>query len=196
MTTFLRLGLSLGMICLAGCTSVTAFRGLSIDKDALYVSGVAPLQQDSRYACGATCVAAVAAYWSVPLATFREKQPEMPRAATGADLEELAKRLGLQAFCYRSSLENLQQNLEKGRPLIVMISQPVLPEGGWVGTGLISAWNQWGRAPAHWVVVVGIDANQSVIVNDPESGPLTLKRAAFEKAWAKQSNLAVLLAAP
>src|SRR5207245_2012768 len=113
-THLLRVICGLAIVFLAGCTSVAAFRGLPIENDSLYVSGVAPLHQDSRYACGATCVAAVAAYWNVPLATFREKQPEMPRAATGAELEDLAKRLGLQAFCYESSLENLQQNLEKG----------------------------------------------------------------------------------
>ena len=95
------------------------------------------------------------------------------------DLQQLAEHLGLQAFAYRGSMEDLRDNLQKGRPLIVLISQPVLPTGGLTGVSLINAWNQWGKKPAHWVVVIGFTKDKAVILHDPESGPMEVKPEIF-----------------
>ena len=180
---------------LGGCASVGAFRGITPDEDSLYINGLPPLLQDKHYACGATCVAAVAVFWNVPLTEIRVKHPELPAEMTGLELELLAKELGLDAFAYRGTTDDLQENLRKGRPMIVMIPQPLLPRGDVASSVLLNAWNQWGSKPAHWVVVIGMTKNQAVIIHDPASGPMVVKREAFLSWWAQKENLTVLLAA-
>jgi predicted double-glycine peptidase len=224
--------LLLPSLLLGGCASVTAFKGIALDEETVYLSGLPPnepsseqaprylgkglrpdnsgrhpssqqaarncavlIRQDEHYACGAACVAAVAAYWNVSPAEFRAKHPQMPADATGRDLQVLAEGLGLQAFAYRGSMDDLAENLRKGRPLIVMIPQPLLPNGELTASLLLNAWNQWGPKPAHWVVVVGITKNKAVIIHDPYSGPLVVKPEAFQAWWAKKGNLTVLITA-
>ena len=196
MTAAGRICVLISSLMVGGCASVAPFKGITIEERSVYVSGVPAIRQDKHYACGAACLAAVAAYWNVPLLTFREKRAQMPEDTTGADLQALARELGLQAFSYRGSMEDLQENLHKGRPLIVMIPQPVLPSGGFIGGSLINAWNQWGLKPAHWVVVIGLEKEDVVIIADPESGLLKVKRPAFQAWWAKKDHLTVLVAAP
>ena len=193
---FLRNGcVFLALILLGGCTSVGSFRGISIDEGSVYINGVPPIKQDAHYACGAASVAAVAAFWSIPLADFKAKHPQVPGDTTGHDLEMLAQESGLQAFAYRGSMEDLQENLRKGRPLIVMISQPLVPSGDLTSYLLINAWDKWGAKPPHWVVVVGLTKENSVIIQDPASGPMVVKPAAFQAWWAEKDNLTVLVAA-
>ena len=187
--------LLLPTLLLGGCASVTAFKGITLDDESVYVSGLPPIRQDEHYACGAACVAAVAAYWNVSPAEFRAKYPQMPADATGRDLQVLAEGLGLQAFAYRGSMDDLQENLRKGRPVIVMIPQPLLPNGELTSSLLLNAWNRWGPREAHWVVVVGIARNRAVIIHDPYSGPLVVKPETFQAWWEKKGNLTVLMAA-
>lgn len=189
------LRLLLPVCSLTGCTAVTHFRGLSIGDDSVYVAGLPPMHQDKYYSCGAACLAAVATYWNVPVGRFRAQCPRYSEDTTGRDLQQLAENLGLDAFVYRGSIADLRDNLEKGRPVIVMIPQLVLPEGGLVSVSLIDAWNSWGHKPAHWVVVLGFTRSKGVIVYDPESGSAVIKEQAFEKWWAKKSYLSVLVSA-
>ncbi len=187
--------LLLSALLLGGCTTVSGFKGLTLEDDTLYVSGLPPIKQDKNYACGAACVAAVASFWNVPLADFRAKHPSLPADTTGHDLQALATELGLQAFAYRGSMEDLQENLHQGRPLIVMIPQPLIPDGGLTGAALLNAWDKWGPKPNHWVVVVGLTKDKSVIIHDPASGPMAVKLAAFQEWWIKKGNLTVLVSA-
>ena len=185
----------LSALWLGGCASVAPFKGLAIEDNSVYVAGLPPIHQDQHYACGAACVAAVAAYWNVSLEQFRTQRPQMPEDTTGQDLQRLAEDLGLQAFVYRGSSDDLRANLQHGRPMIVMIPQPVLPTGGLVGEILFNAWNQWGRKPAHWVVVVGMTKDKTVIIHDPESGTIEVKQTFFDQWWAQKGNLSVLITA-
>ena len=171
------------------------FKGIAIDEESVYVSGLPPIKQDNHYACGAACVAAVAAFWSVPLAEFRAKHPLMPAYMTGQELGVLGEEMGLRTFVYRGSMDDLKENLRQGRPLIVMIPQPLIPGGDLTSALLLNAWNQWGPKPAHWVVVMGIAKNKAVIIHDPASGPMVVKMAAFQEWWEQKGNLTVLLAA-
>lgn len=181
-------------LLLGGCASVGPFKGIALDDASVYVSGLPPIKQDKNYACGAACVAAVAAFWNVPLADFRTRHPSLPADTTGQDLQVLARELGLQAFAYRGSMDDLQENLRQGRPLIVMIPQPLMPSADLVSVLLLNSWNRWGPKPAHWVVVVGITKDKAVLLHDPVSGPMVVKLKAFQAWWAKKDNLTVLLA--
>jgi predicted double-glycine peptidase len=159
------------------------------------VSGVPPVRQDNEYACGPACVAAVAAHCGIALTDFASGHPQLAGDATGRDLQTLAEELGLQAFVYRGSMNDLQENLMKGRPLIVMIPKPVMEPRGWIATPIVNLWNEFGRRPAHWVVVVGFVEGSQVILHDPASGPLVVKQETFRNWWAKKDNLCVLIAA-
>ena len=143
--------LMLVAVCLlaGGCASVSSFKGLRFDDDSVYVSGVTPVRQDKNYACGAACVATVAAHWGIGLGEFKARYPSLPADATGRDLQHLATGFGLQAVVYRGSMDDLQQNLADGRPLIVMIPMPLVAKGGLATDLLFNAWNELGPRPSH-----------------------------------------------
>ena len=188
--------LLLAALLAGGCASVGQFKGLPLRDSGVYVSGVPPVRQDQDYACGPACLAAVAAHWGVSLADFTARHPRLPADTTGGDLQKLAGDLGLQAVAYRGSLEDLRQNLDAGRPVIVMIPMPLVARGGLVADLILNAWNAAGPRPAHWVVVLGMTGDGRLIVHDPASGPLWVKREDFEEWWAQKDHLCVLVAAP
>lgn len=178
-----------------GCATVAPFKGLTLREDSVYVGDVPLVRQDRDYACGPACLAAVAAHWGVSLADFTARHPRLPVDTTGAELAKLAEELGLQAVAYRGSWDDLRENLGAGRPLIVMIPMPLIARGGLVSDLILNAWNAAGPRPAHWVVVVGVTADGRVIIDDPASGPLQLRRGDFEQWWARQDHRCVLVAA-
>ncbi len=194
-STTIRLATVLAALLMGGCTSVKSFRGLSLTGDSLYVSGLPPLRQDHDYACGPTCVAAVAAHWGVGLAEFKARYPAAPQDTTGPQLRAIAESLGLRGLVYRGSMADLQDNLRQGRPVIAMITQPPNPalrQAGLVGALALSV-SEHVPHPSHWVVVIGLTGNHQVIVHDPAAGPLQLETATFEKWWQRMNNLCVLV---
>lgn len=180
----------------AGCATVSSFRGMPLDHEGTYLRGLPPLTQDAQYACGATCVAAVVSSLDVPPAQFRVAHPALPGDLTAQQLAELVEPFGLQAFAYAGSIEDLEQNLRRGRFLIVMIPRPLPPRGGLVTETLLSTWNAVGPRPAHWVVVVGMTARGDILVHDPASGALAIRAGAFESGWARCDHLSVLVVRP
>lgn len=186
----------LGVFVLGGCSSVDSFRGIPLAGDSLYVSGLPPLRQNAQYACGPVCVAAVATHWGVALVDFKAKCPVAPQDTTGRDLRALAESLGLQAFVFQGSLDDLRDNLRQGRPMIVMLTKPpdpALRQWGLFG-GLALAISGQVSHPPHWVVVIGLIGDHTVIFHDPATGLSQVKTAAFQKWWAEQKNLCVLIA--
>ncbi len=195
MSTTFRLAVALAGLLLGGCTSVQSFRGLSLTGESLYVSSLPPLRQNRDYACGPTCVAAVAAHWGVGLEEFKAKYPTAPQDTTGPDLRAIAESLGLRGLVYQGSLADLQDNLRQGRPVIVMITQPPNPalrQAGLIGALALSV-SEHVPHPSHWVVVIGVTGDHQVIVHDPAAGPLQLETAVFEKWWQRMNHLCVLI---
>jgi predicted double-glycine peptidase len=196
MSSFRFLIVALWAVLLCGCTAVTAFRGIPLDGDNLYVSGLPPIRQNKQYACGPACVAAVAAYWGVGLTEFKSRCPVTPRDTTASDLKVMAEALGLRAFVVEASFADLEDNLRQGRPVIVMITQPPDPmmrQAGVIGAmGL--ALSEHLTHPPHWVVVLGCAGGKEVIIHDPASGLLQVKREIFEKWRKRMGNVSVLIA--
>lgn len=182
------------LLLLGGCASIAPFKGVTLHDDAVYVSDVTPIRQDKTYACGAACVAAVAAHWGVSFADFKAKYPSAASDATGADLQAMAQNLGLTAFAYQGSFDDLRDNLSKGRPMIAMIPVPLVARGGLVSSVVLNTWNEIGPRPAHWITIVGLIGRDSVVVNDPSSGPLLIRWEKFNAWWAQKGNLCVLIA--
>jgi predicted double-glycine peptidase len=183
------------LLLLGGCSSVASFKGLPLSEDAVYVNGVTPIRQDHDYTCGPACLAAVATHWGVSPAQFKASAGAAPRDFTARDLQGLAARVGLQAFVYVGSMEDLRENLGKGRPVIAMISMPLPPQGDLITAEALALWNEVGPRPAHWVVVVGTIGRKWVILDDPESGPLVVRSDRFQRWWAQQDSAAVLVTA-
>lgn len=82
-------------------------------------------------------------------------------------MERYLKDHGFQTFAFSGNWEDLQEQLQKGRPLIVALKPP---DAGKV---------------LHYVVVAGMDpATGLVMFNDPAGRKLTkLDRKSFESEW-------------
>lgn len=137
--------------------------------------------------CGAASVAMVMQYWDSGLhhaPTARSSVETIQRAlyskrARGIFASALVKYFeesGYRAFEIRGEWQDLQENVAKGRPLIVSLA----PAGP--------------HRPLHYVVVAGMDADGSaVFVNDPARQKLLrVARPDFEKEWGEAGNWTLL----
>ncbi|MEJ2009594.1 MAG: C39 family peptidase [Acidobacteriota bacterium] len=149
-----------------------------------------PFVRQQANGCGAACISMVMQYWlknkggqSPPAADARHIQSALysPTAAGiyASDMERYFRQNGYRVFAFRGSLQDLRHNLGKGRPLIVC-----LKDSGKSG-------------PLHYVVVVGLDWQEGVVlVNDPAQRKLLkMDQADFEKRWRPLHNW-TLLAVP
>jgi predicted double-glycine peptidase len=93
-------------------------------------------------------------------------------------MRDYLREHSFQAFAVNGSWNDLEQQLRKGRPLIVALRPS-------------------GQKELHYVVVDGIDAERGLVtVNDPAQRKLlTRERAGFEREWSATHNW-TLLAVP
>jgi ABC-type bacteriocin/lantibiotic exporter with double-glycine peptidase domain len=145
-----------------------------------------PQQKDG---CGAASVAMVMQYWE-----HRQNQPARPEADAGKILGALYapnahgiyatamqhyfQEFGYRAFAFAGNGIDLERELHYGRPLIVALKPDTGPT-------------------LHYVVVVGIDGQQQlVLVNDPAQRKLLKEdQSEFEREWKAAGNW-TLLAVP
>jgi predicted double-glycine peptidase len=181
----------------SGCTTVSPFRGLRVGEAATLITAVPPYCQDDRFSCGATCVIAVAEYWEVDT-SFAVTNCARLRTAenlSAQDLQELAASLGLKSFVYQGSWEDVQRNLQGGRPLITLIPKPSYYAGPRVSINNVPVTSmlRWfsSRIP-HWVIVIG-HSKHGVILQDPAFGRRVVGRRTFEAWWKQKSYTCVML---
>jgi predicted double-glycine peptidase len=95
-----------------------------------------------------------------------------------SDLERYFEQHRYRAFAFEGRMQDLEQHLAKGRPLIVALKPAA-------------------QTPLHYVVVAGVDAAKNVVfVNDPAERKLLQRDfATFEKEWRGTGNW-TLLAVP
>lgn len=144
-----------------------------------------PLVKQQKNGCGAASIAMVMRYWQRQLPA----QPASPgvgeiqralysRRARGiyaSDLEWYLQRHGFRTFAIQGEWSDLEQHLEKGRPLIVALRS---------------------RSDLHYVVVTGLETQEFVLKHDPAvRGLVRQRRPEFEKEW-KAANNWTLLAMP
>ncbi len=148
-----------------------------------------PFVRQQRKGCGAASLAMVLQYWQRQQHLTTKPAAADPgqiqrvlysRAAGGiyaSDMEHYLQQQGFRTFAFRGEWNDLREQLEKGRPLIVALKAQ--------------------RAELHYVVVAGLDWQQDVVLkNDPaERKLLKQERAEFEKEWKAAGNW-TLLAVP
>ena len=164
-------------VCLCGlfCGAQTASLWLDV-----------PFVKQERDGCGAASIAMVMQFWQRQQGRFPDNASdagEIEKALYSSrahgiyasDLERYLRAQGFQAFAFEGTRDDLRQHLEKGRPLIVALKLA-------------------GQAPLHYVVVVGLDPeNHLILVNDPaERKLLKREQADFEKEWRGAGNWALL----
>jgi len=148
-----------------------------------------PFVKQEKNGCGAASIAMVMQFWQrqqnltpnsdsdadrIQLALYSKQA----HGIFASDLERYFEQHGYRAFAFAGRAQDLQEHLEKGRPLIVALKPAA-------------------QTPLHYVVVVGFDpANRVVLLNDPaERKLLKQDRTAFEKEWNGTGNW-TLLAVP
>jgi ABC-type bacteriocin/lantibiotic exporter with double-glycine peptidase domain len=168
------------MLVLLACFCAGASSGVWLD---------VPFVKQEKNGCGAASIAMVMQFWQRQqgqAATPASDSAEIQRTLYSFDdhgirasaMESYLTQRGFQTFAFSGTQADLEQHLEKGRPLIVALKTSS-------GTSL------------HYVVVVGLDPAQNLIlVNDPADRKLLkLESAAFEKEW-KGTGHWMLLAVP
>jgi predicted double-glycine peptidase len=149
-----------------------------------------PFVRQHRDGCGAASVAMVMQYWDQqqgkpvdssadPERIWQALYSSKAGGIYASDLERYLQQHGFRTFAFRGQWSDLQQHLEKGRPLIVALK----PNSG--------------DASLHYVVVAGLDGEQHLIlVNDPAQRKLLRQQSSdFEKEWKGAGNW-TLLAVP
>lgn len=140
-----------------------------------------PFIRQEKNFCGAASLAMVFKYWGKNISQYSIADEIYDKSKKGINSETLksfSEDRGFLAFIYRGELENIKENIKKGRPLIVAVIV---------------------KAPSgfHYIVIVGFDENLSLIlVNDPYSGKIKeVRLQEFTKRW-KKSNYWTLLLLP
>jgi predicted double-glycine peptidase len=165
------------LFCLGGV--LLAAEGSSIWLDV-------PFVRQEKDGCGAASMAMIMEYWqrqpgqSLNLPDAQQILSDLyskeARGIYASDMESYFRAHGFQTFAFAGEWSDLQQHLEKGRPLIVALKP---------GSG----------ASLHYVVVTGLEPGY-VLTNDPaERKLLKQARSNFEREW-KAAKHWTLLAVP
>ena len=157
---------------------------------ALTWAGAQPLPVPSfkqqKNGCGAASVAMVMHYWSArlpgapaspqPAEVYRRLYDEQLRGIPLARMKRYLENSGFLAYTFHGRWSDIEQQLGKGRPVIVSLKKRP-------------------SSAMHYAVVTGILADR-ILLNDPSKrGGQSMKRPAFEKQWS-QADGWMLLAAP
>ncbi len=148
-----------------------------------------PFVAQPREGCGAASLSMVMQYWAGKQGLAATADSEVGKIQTRlyskkehgipAELmQDYLRRHGFQAFAFPGNWNDLQEQIAKGRPLIVALR----PEG---------------QSELHYVVIDGVDAARGLVtMNDPAVRKLlSEERGRFEKEWSATHNW-TLLAVP
>jgi ABC-type bacteriocin/lantibiotic exporter with double-glycine peptidase domain len=146
-----------------------------------------PFVAQEKNGCGSASLSMVMQYWSRAQGRAPGEAAEAGKiqaalysqAAGGIFASAMVRYLqehGFRAFVFSGSLAELEEQLSKGRPLIVALA----PNDG--------------KSARHYVVVAGVNGPQEfVLVNDPAQRKLSKrKRESFEKEWTAANNWTLL----
>jgi ABC-type bacteriocin/lantibiotic exporter with double-glycine peptidase domain len=172
------------LVCLSLLPGASAPVALADEPAALWLD--VPFVRQEKDGCGSASIAMVMQYWERQLGRpaaadaaeiQRALYSRQARGIYAADLERYFAGHGYRTFAFAGTWDDLQEQIAKGRPVIVAL--------------------QVARDDLHYVVIAGLDLQQNVLLkNDPaERKLLKQSRASFEKEW-KAAARWMLLAVP
>jgi ABC-type bacteriocin/lantibiotic exporter with double-glycine peptidase domain len=145
-----------------------------------------PFVAQPREGCGAASIAMVMQYWAGKQGAAASADSEVARiqhelysrSDHGIPAEKMSEYLrehGFKAFAFPGKWSDIEEQIAKGRPLIVALK----PEG---------------QSELHYVVIDGIDVARGLVtMNDPAVRKLlNEERSMFEKEWSATHNWALL----
>jgi ABC-type bacteriocin/lantibiotic exporter with double-glycine peptidase domain len=148
-----------------------------------------PFVAQPRNGCGAASLSMVMRYWAGKLGApttpdsdvsriDRELYSRRERGIPAASMGQYLQQHGFKAFAFAGKWSDLEEQIAKGRPVIVALR----PQG---------------QTELHYVVIAGIDSARGLVtMNDPADRKLlNEERARFEKDWSATNNW-TLLAVP
>jgi predicted double-glycine peptidase len=147
-----------------------------------------PYVEQVRAGCGSAAIAMVVQYWARQQpgleSALQESErinellpPTSPKGIKGKELKRFLEEHGFRAFIFDGEIQDLQNNFQKGRPLIVCLAL------------------NGARGPLHYAVIAGLN-DQVVWMNDPARGKLIREDMdRFLSAWKATANW-TLLAVP
>jgi ABC-type bacteriocin/lantibiotic exporter with double-glycine peptidase domain len=137
-----------------------------------------PFIRQEKEGCGAASIAMVMQYWSKKqnkpidatsdaVAIQRVLYSGKDHGIRASDVERYLQQHGFRTFAFTGKWDDLAQHLAKGRPLIVALKPSAL------------------ETSLHYVVVVGVDPEESVVLLNDAAQRKLLKqeRGSFEKEW-------------
>jgi ABC-type bacteriocin/lantibiotic exporter with double-glycine peptidase domain len=174
------LGCLLTGSCYLGSARDAKLGELTIDNGWELVADVPLVRQVAREDCGAAALAMVLGYWGRPVArdAITASNPTVPeRGIKAANLRDLARRQGLQAFLIQGLQSDLSREIHGRRPVIV---------------GLMKRY--FFRNYPHYEVVVGLNRQKkSILTLDPAHGLRVNGRDGFATEWEKAGHLALII---
>jgi len=145
-----------------------------------------PFVRQPREGCGAASIAMILQYWAAQPGGHDlpdsdvdsiQKQLYSPKdhGILATSMADYLRRHGFTAIAFTGRWTDLEQQIAKGRPLIVALRPP-------------------GQSELHYVVIDGVDTGRGLVtMNDPAVRKLlTQERAAFEQDWSATHNWALL----
>jgi predicted double-glycine peptidase len=170
----------IALLILCGAASAAGLANLWLD---------VPFVPQQKNGCGAASIAMVMQYWELhqsqsirpesnPAQIFQALYTQDARGIYASAMQRYLEQNGYRAFAFAGDWADLEQQLQKGRPLIVALK----PDHG---------------ASLHYVVVAGVnDAERVVLCNDPAQRKLLKQdRDQFEQQW-QATGRWTLLAVP
>ena len=142
-----------------------------------------PFTRQDKNGCGPASVWMVMEYWGKSSQSLEEIHSILYSKEAGgvfaSDIEEFLSERGFHTAAFSGEWNDLTESISRGRPLVVSL------EANARGT------------PLHYVLVVGVDESQQlVLVNDPAQRKLLpMARSDFEQRW-EAMNRWTLLAVP
>lgn len=151
----------------------------SCQKNSYYID-IPVVKQENNF-CGAASLTMVFKYWGKNISQYSVSDKIFDQSHKGIlsnDLKSFSEDTGFLAFVYKGEINNIKENIKKGRPLIAAIRS---------------------QAPSgfHYVVIVGFDEELALIfVNDPYLGKMKrMNIKDFSERW-KETNYWTLLLLP
>lgn len=166
------------LICICGSVWAQESSGVWLD---------VPFVKQEKNGCGSASIAMVMQYWLKQQGDSSSDSAQATQIhrtlyVPGADgiyasaMQRYFQEHGFRTFSFRGDWEFLKQHLQKGRPLIAALK----PSGS--------------NGPLHYVVVVGLDPKQDLLLlNDPWQRKLLKQdRTDFEKQWSATGEWTLL----